>query len=117
MTGGTPRPTSADGFTGFDFNDDRDGVWFEGTGQMAVAFAASGRPLNWTKHALTLRVAQQLFAGGGLAAASYDSVTVFLRASAFGSSEYRTSKRPRGTPSRNGGSIPTTRAEIRRCRR
>lgn len=29
------------GFAGYDFNDDRDCVWFEGTGQMAVAYAVT----------------------------------------------------------------------------
>ena len=28
----------SDGFKGFDFNNDKDGVWFEGTAQMCVAF-------------------------------------------------------------------------------
>jgi hypothetical protein len=30
------------GFLGFDFNNDRDGVWFEGTAHMAVAYALAG---------------------------------------------------------------------------
>lgn len=29
---------------GFDFNDDRDGVWWEGTAQAALAYGAAGRP-------------------------------------------------------------------------
>lgn len=35
--------TKADGFEGFDFNTDRDGVWFEGTAHMATAFASVGQ--------------------------------------------------------------------------
>ena len=35
--------TQADGFKGFDFNDDKDGVWFEGTAQMAVAYQMAGK--------------------------------------------------------------------------
>lgn len=34
---------TSDGFSGFDFNTDVDGVWFEGTGQMATALAVGGR--------------------------------------------------------------------------
>jgi hypothetical protein len=33
----------SDGFCGFDFNEDRDGVWFEGTGHMATAYACVGQ--------------------------------------------------------------------------
>ena len=35
---------TADGYSGYDFNEDKDGVWFEGTGQMAVAYARAGQP-------------------------------------------------------------------------
>ena len=38
----TNHAASSDGFTGFDFNNDGDGVWFEGTAQMAVAYAFAG---------------------------------------------------------------------------
>ncbi len=38
--------TRSDGFTGFDFNDDKDGVWFEGTAHMATALAFANR-LQW----------------------------------------------------------------------
>jgi CHAT domain-containing protein len=31
------------GFSGYDFNDDKDGVWFEGTAQMAVAYELAGK--------------------------------------------------------------------------
>jgi hypothetical protein len=42
----THHRTSTLGFDGFDFNNDRDGVWPEGTGQMAVAYAFSGRSVD-----------------------------------------------------------------------
>ncbi len=35
---------SDEGFTGYDFNTDQDGVWFEGTGQSALAYRLAGRP-------------------------------------------------------------------------
>uniref|UniRef100_A0A832A3C8 Uncharacterized protein n=1 Tax=Desulfacinum infernum TaxID=35837 RepID=A0A832A3C8_9BACT len=31
------------GYSGFDFNDDRDGIWWEGTAQMVVALELAGR--------------------------------------------------------------------------
>lgn len=34
--------TNCAGFRGYDFNNDRDGVWFEGTAQMALAFLYAG---------------------------------------------------------------------------
>ncbi len=40
----THHLTTADGFTGFDFNEDKDGVWFEGTGQMVAAYLFNGKP-------------------------------------------------------------------------
>jgi hypothetical protein len=67
-----------DGFTGFDFNNDRDGVWFEGTGQMAVAYARAGRPDDSAAVRAQLRAAQQtapIGDGGGLSAASHDGLT------------------------------------------
>jgi hypothetical protein len=36
------------GYRGFDFNADRDGIWFEGTAQMATAFAAADDP-GWAE--------------------------------------------------------------------
>jgi hypothetical protein len=68
-----------DGFTGFDFNDDKDGVWFEGTGQMCVAYAVAGQTQMAKTLARTLSDAQQMPApfgdGLGLVAASHDGVT------------------------------------------
>lgn len=70
--------TSDGGFTGFDFNDDRDGVWFEGTAQMAVAYALAGENSNAETYRQALRSAQQTAAnadGEGLVAASRDGLT------------------------------------------
>jgi hypothetical protein len=67
-----------DGFVGFDFNEDRDAIWFEGTGQMAVAYAASGRVAEAETLRQELRRAQQgpAFGDGfGLVAASIDGLT------------------------------------------
>lgn len=69
---------SADGFAGYDFNNDRDGVWFEGTGQVAVADAAAGRVAQVSAIRATLRLAQKTPGtgnGDGLAAASHDGLT------------------------------------------
>jgi hypothetical protein len=72
---------TVDGFTGFDFNTNRDGVWFEGTGQMCVAYAFSGQPESQEMAktlAATLSHAQQMpppFGDGlGLVAASHDAL-------------------------------------------
>jgi hypothetical protein len=72
--------TSADGFSGYDFNDDKDGVWFEGTGQMATAYAFAGQPAMAEKIRQELRQAQQASFGdgNGLVAASHDGLTTGL---------------------------------------
>lgn len=44
------------GFQGFDFNTDKDGVWFEGTAQMALAYLSMGR---WTSAAFFQRELQR----------------------------------------------------------
>jgi hypothetical protein len=71
--------TTSDGFTGFDFNDDKDGVWFEGTGQMAVAYAFGNRLADAEALRATLRAAQQIPGpdgnGLGMVAASHDGVS------------------------------------------
>ena len=68
-----------DGFTGEDFNDDRDGVWFEGTGQAAVAYASVGNSFQIKQLRATLWAAQQIPPpygdGMGTPAASHDGVT------------------------------------------
>lgn len=66
-----------DGFTGFDFNADRDGVWFEGTAHMAAAYALAGRTSDANTYRQVLRAAQAApFGDGkGIAAACHDGVT------------------------------------------
>ena len=53
---------------GFDFNQDRDGIWYEGAAQMAVAYRHSGQPEKWRALVQFLRSAQH--ASGGLPAGS-----------------------------------------------
>jgi hypothetical protein len=71
--------TESDGFTGDDFNDDLDGVWFEGTGQAAVDYAFAGNSAQLDLHRSTLWAAQQspppYGDGMGTPAASHDGVT------------------------------------------
>jgi hypothetical protein len=68
-----------DGFTGYDFNGDLDGVWFEGTGQMCVAHAVAGDKQTAAKLRTTLQAAQQMAppVGNrmGTVAASHDGIT------------------------------------------
>ncbi len=68
----------SDGFTGFDFNTDRDGVWFEGTGHMATAYAWISQSVSADTYRQELNQAQATppFGDGfGIAAASHDAVT------------------------------------------
>jgi hypothetical protein len=70
--------TTADGVTGFDFNDDKDGVWFEGTGQMAVAYTKFNQPNAAEQIRAELRRAQQTAPFGdtqGIVAASHDGLS------------------------------------------
>lgn len=68
-----------DGFTGEDFNDDLDGVWFEGTAQTAVDYASVGNSLQMDQLRSTLQAAQQIPPpygdGMGIPAASHDGVS------------------------------------------
>ncbi len=69
---------SHDGFRGFDFNTDTDGVWFEGTGQMACALAFAMQCDTARFYRGELRRAQQTSPfgdGQGIAASSHDSVS------------------------------------------
>lgn len=69
---------SSDGFVGFDFNDDKDGVWFEGTAQMAVAYTLATQPTKAEQLLAELRRAQSMAHSdlpGGLWAASKDGVS------------------------------------------
>jgi hypothetical protein len=66
------------GFSGVDFNDDKDGVWFEGTGHLAVAYAEARQTQAAADLQLTLRQAQATAPWGdanGTAAASHDGVS------------------------------------------
>lgn len=64
--------------TGFDFNEDKDGVWFEGTAQMAVSYSVAGQQTAAEAVRAALRSAQSTPPFGddaGLAAASRDGLT------------------------------------------
>lgn len=66
------------GFAGFDFNEDRDGVWFEGTAHMAVAYVLAGRKADAETLRAVLRRAQATppFGDGkGIAAAAHDGLS------------------------------------------
>jgi hypothetical protein len=67
-----------EGFHGFDFNDDEDGVWFEGTAQMATAYALAQREAMADLFRAGLRRAQVTAPfgdGEGLAASTRDGLT------------------------------------------
>jgi hypothetical protein len=66
------------GFTGFDFNDDKDGVWPEGTAQMCTAYAMAGMTAPARKYRLALRTiqtARSYAAAGGVTSALRDGLT------------------------------------------
>ncbi|AMM41164.1 conserved hypothetical protein, secreted [Candidatus Desulfofervidus auxilii] len=68
----------ADGFKGFDFNNDKDGIWFEGTAHMVIAYQIIGEETKANTYLRELRKAQkeaQNANGRGLVAASHDGVT------------------------------------------
>ncbi len=70
--------TVSDGFSGVDFNGDRDGVWFEGTAQLATAYRFSTLAANSVGLLAELRRAQQTppFGDGfGIAAAAHDALS------------------------------------------
>lgn len=48
---------------GFDFNQDRDGVWYEGTAQMALAYQETGQP-EQAKQVLAMLAAGKVPSGG-----------------------------------------------------
>ncbi len=67
-----------DGFYGYDFNEDRDGVWFEGTAQMATAYAIAHKLEDADNLRQELRRAQQTAPfgdGRSLTAACHDGVS------------------------------------------
>jgi len=61
---------------GFDFNDDRDGTWNEGTAQMAVAYKATGSTAQWERAVTYLKSNQSL--DGGIFASDKDGLTTGL---------------------------------------
>lgn len=70
--------TTDQGWTGVDFNDDKDGVWFEGSAQLAVAYEQAARGSSAQALRLMLSQAQATppFGDGfGLAAASREGLT------------------------------------------
>ena len=70
--------TEADGFKGFDFNNDRDGIWFEGTAHMAIAYELNKETSKSDMCLQELRKAQAVGGntnGKGIIAASNDGVT------------------------------------------
>ena len=74
----THHRTTDQGFSGVDFNDDRDGVWFEGSGQLATAYATAGMDADALVVRRELRRAQAtppFGEQGGLAASSRDGLT------------------------------------------
>lgn len=69
--------TTAGGLSGFDFNDDKDGVWFEGTAHMGVAYAEAGDDPAAEEIRGTLRAAQagEFGDGQGIMAATEEGLT------------------------------------------
>lgn len=67
-----------DGFKGFDFNTDKDGIWFEGTAHMCLAFQNSGKLDSADVYLDQLRNAQETANHNnklGIVATCHDSVT------------------------------------------
>lgn len=58
---------------GFDFNDDRDGVWWEGTAQAALLYRALGRPQDADR--LLAEMDQQFSSGGMIWATDSKKIT------------------------------------------
>lgn len=67
-----------DDFKGFDFNNDLDGVWFEGTAQMALAYLLTDNNDEYGKYISELQQAQisaENANGKGIVSASRDNLT------------------------------------------
>ena len=70
--------TTDNGFSGFDFNNDKDGVWFEGTGQMATAYAFAAQSAKAAALRQELSRAQHTVPfgeNGGIVATTRDGLT------------------------------------------
>lgn len=66
------------GLTGYDFNNDRDGIWFEGTAQMAVSYLLAGNTAKVAALRSTLRAAQATAPTGdgrGIASANREALS------------------------------------------
>jgi hypothetical protein len=59
--------------SGYDFNTDRDGIWYEGTAQMAVAYQAVGQTGN--SAAILTAIEEAQLESGAIPAASKDGLT------------------------------------------
>ncbi len=76
---------------GYDFNTDRDGIWYEGTAQMAVAYQAVG---NVEKaNACITAVEKAQFENGAIPAASRDGLTTGFYLSSSDNSQWLYYKR------------------------
>ncbi|MFA7062222.1 MAG: hypothetical protein WC156_15565 [Pedobacter sp.] len=64
---------------GFDFNDDLDGVWYEGTAQMTEAFRYVGRQASADTYLALLKAAQ--LSTGAIPAANKESITTGFKLS------------------------------------
>jgi hypothetical protein len=67
-----------DGFKGFDFNNDKDGIWFEGTAHMVIAYQILGDETKANLYLDELRKTQKEASntnGKGILAASHDGVS------------------------------------------
>jgi hypothetical protein len=72
---------SIDEFSGIDFNNDRDGVWFEGTAHTVIAFRITSQDEKANIYLKQLRQAQQSARntdGIGLVAACHDGISTGL---------------------------------------
>ncbi|MEO5958007.1 MAG: hypothetical protein ABIR80_02735, partial [Opitutaceae bacterium] len=71
--------TTRGGLIGYDFNDDRDGLWFEGSGHAALAYRVAQQTAKSEEILSSLRSAQQIpnpaGDGMGIVAASHDGVS------------------------------------------
>ncbi len=71
---------------GFDFNRDCDGVWFEGTAQMAVAYELLGRVADAQR--LLKRIEKAQMEGGAIPAASHDGLTTGFKIAVEGNPDW-----------------------------
>jgi hypothetical protein len=73
--------TEVDGFKGFDYNTDKDGIWFEGTAQMSLAYLTAGekdKAEGCLKELLRAQSSARNNNGKGMVAASRDHVSTGL---------------------------------------